>query len=219
MRVGWVLACGALTAPLAAQGPVELAAGPAVTGPAGTLARYLGVGYGADLSLRLGPRRVGLRVAGEYAWFPQATRARPFAGGTVMLTTGLRVLQFTGGPEWRVGVGRLQAGVGAGVGVARYASTSAVSGIGDPDRFTRAVTYDDLAWAATAGAGLALRLGAARAPLAVRLEGRYARSGDLRIVREENLPTGVLSGVYLPPTPTPGARLTGSLLVVVPLRR
>jgi len=204
VRISFVVVFLALRASsLFAQLSAEF--GPRFASATGTLGTYLNGGYGFGARIRsLAPgRRIGLRVDGEFLAFGERTVVRPYNGNgpPIGITTGSRIFMATAGPELRRGWRRLGAAVGVGAGAAYFSNTGAVDGLGDPDRFRRANSYGHITWALRGGAGAGVRLG--RSPQSARLElgAQFVRSGPAPYLREYNLPFGVISGIYLYPTP------------------
>jgi len=189
--------------PLLAQLSAEF--GPRFASAQGTLGIYLkgGYGFGARIHSLAPGRLIGLRVDGEFLTFGARTVVRPYNGNgpPIGITTGSRIFMATAGPELRRGWRRLGASIGVGAGVAYFSNTGAVDGLGDPDRFRRANSYGHVTWALRGGAGASLRLG--RSPQSARLElgAQFVQSGPSPYLREYNLPYGVISGIYLYPTP------------------
>jgi hypothetical protein len=173
--------------------------------------RYLGSGYGFSVGV-VGRRGIAtLALDAQYLRFPPASRARPLGSATVTITTGLRAIVLSAGPGLWLSRGRMSVGAGLAGGIARTTATSDVGGLGDPDRLSRGVVNNDLTWMASGTFGTAVRLARGSRPVTLEFGLGWATTGDLRLVREENLPIGVISGVYLPPTPTAGSWLTARL--------
>jgi hypothetical protein len=205
-----MLIAPAISADGAAQAPsrpwrMSAEGGPLYAQARGTLATYLSGGYGFGARIHAAPAgsSLGLRVDGEFLTFGEQTRMLPYngSGPDIAITTGSRIFLATAGPELRREWHRLGFAVGAGAGMAYFSNTGAVDGWGDPDRFQRANSYGHVTWALRGGAGANLRLG--RSPRSARLEfgAQVVQAGASPYLREYNLPVGVISGIYLYPTP------------------
>jgi len=220
MRLAMVpaLALSLYTAAAAAQEHrIVVGAGPEIGWATGTLGTYLGPAVGAGASVRWHLSPLSLRLDADYAQFLSTRVARPYPGTTadVDIETTMRAFTVLGGPEVGMRMGRISARVTASAGVARSATTSTLSGLGDPTYYSRSTTFDDLTWALAAGGGTGVLISGGHTPVWVVVDGSYRRTGDVRIVREDALRSGVISGLYLPPTPTPASWVVVRLFVAI----
>jgi len=166
-----------------------------------TLGDYIGGGYGVTAAVRIAGRHFGVRLDADFLRFPSTTRSRPFlgTGPMVEITTGMRVFTLAIGPEAHVSAGRFSAGVFGSAGLAQFANTSSLTGLGDDPRFARSETFGDLTAAVHGGAVFDLEVGS---HVTMELVARYTVTGETGFTREVNLRYGVLSGLYMVPTPT-----------------
>jgi hypothetical protein len=217
------LAAAMAASPLTGQEVrTRVGAGPVFARPLGSLEHYMSSAYGAGGFVEFGPaaRALALRIDGSYVRFAPTTSARPFRGPQpVFITTGSQIFLVVGGPELRVGLGRVRLTATAGGGIASSTNTGAVTGIAAPDRFSGATTFGDLTLAYAGGAGLGLEVHGGAAPVWLDLATRYVGTGPTRWVREGNLPVGYVSGVYLKPTKSPTRLVAFQLSVSVGVPR
>jgi len=202
----------ALAAPAAAQAPARrpwtfaVGAAPFYVRAQGPLSTYLASGYGFALGVHAAPvgSRLGVAVLSSWLTFRSQTRDRPLygaAGGPpIAITSGSRIVMVTAGPEGYVSWGRLRVAGTIGLGGAQLSNTGAVDGLGDPARFQRANSYGSVTWAARAGAGLSVRFGPPGTDTRLGIDADYVRMGPAQYLREGNLPSGVISGIYLYPS-------------------
>lgn len=203
-----VVAAAAAATPLAAQRGMAVSAGPSWVVPAGRIGTYVASGSGVGASARIPWRHRGLvlRIDFDYLDAGPTTRTRPWGGATspytVTIVTGTRAFALSAGPEIGGSRGPFRLGLAAGAGAAPVSNASAVSGLYDLDPFARAATHTGVTWLLSAGAVAGVRLGGGRTPVGLELSVRWLGMGRTGIVREDHLPVGLISGVYLYPTPT-----------------
>ena len=204
----WLLCASGATTPLAAQSRIDFSVGVERVVPVGTLGSYVGpgVGVGAAARVPLGRSAFAISVGVDYLDAGPTTDTRQWGGPTspysVTIATGTRVFALGAGPEADVERGPLRVGIGAGAGVAHVTNTSAVSGLYDLDPFARATAHSSVTWMLSAGADARVRVAGSRTPVRLELSLRWLGMGPTGIVREDHLPVGQISGVYLYPTPT-----------------
>jgi len=215
-----LIALAAATA-RAQQPAVRLGAAPLYADATGDLGLYLGPGYGAaaELHWRQSRGAVGLRFDFAYRRFAPATRARPWPGAIPLyIQTGAHILTVLGGPEVTLERGRSSVSLAAALGVASRVTSSALDLPTDSARFFRGTTFSGLAPAGEAIAEALWRVASGNTPMWVGVSVGVLTMGDLDLVREENVPFGVISGAYLNPTPTPATFIGARAGVVIGLR-
>jgi len=203
-RAPRLILCAAITllpAAASAQAPVMAGVGLSYAHATSTLGGYVGPAYGAAVLLRMTGNTFGARLDADYLSFPATTSAHRFlgTGPEVSITTGMKTFTLTVGPEARWRTGRFSAGLFGAVGIASFSNTSALTGLGSDPRFEGAATFNDVTLAAQGGALFGLEVGST---VTMELAARYAVTGETGFVTEENLRTGVISGLYMVPTPT-----------------
>ena len=144
------------------------------------------------------------QVTVGFTRFGSTTVARPYqgTGASVTITNASNMLALTAGPVLPVRVGIVAFDLSVAGGAARFHTASRAVLPGDPALVDRANTFDDLTWLATAGADLRVRTGPGRLEVVGGVRG--VRTGPVRIVRENLLAVGTISGLYIRPVPTPG---------------
>jgi len=205
-----ILASGLSAQALWSGGPVvQLAM------PTGTMADYFGngTGFGLTLSRPTGP--VMLRIDAVWTRFGERTVTRQLngAGPPIGITSSGNFLTALAGPEGELRLGGWRGGLAAQGGLGYVQSTGSTILPGDPAQVQRSNTYSTFTWAVSAGASLAHRVGSGRLSLAYSV----VQIGKSDFLREYNLPIGVISGIYLNPTPYPPLYTTASLALTFPL--
>ncbi len=169
-----------------------------------TMAEYFVPGRGIAVSARAVRAGGALVLAGdaEYLRFGDHTVEKPYngTGPAVAITSAADILLIGAGPGLALRKGRVDAAVQAGAGVA-YTHASGRTTIGTSPQNDRANTYTTLTWQVQGGAALGLRLGASPEAARLELSGRVVHAGETDFLREYNLPVGVISGLYINPTP------------------
>ncbi len=204
-RVTRLILCAVVTilpaAAFAQAPPVLVGVGLSYAHATATLGEYVGGAYGAAAVVRMPGRHFGARVDADFLSFPTTTSARPFlgTGPEVWISTSMKSFTLTVGPEARLSRGRFSAGVFGGVGLARFSNSSSLTGLSSDPRFGGAATFGDVTVAAQGGAIFGLEVGSG---VTMELAARYVVTGETSFVTEENLRAGVISGLYMVPTPT-----------------
>ncbi len=200
----------------AAQARWSAAPGLHLAGPLGRMRGYFGGGAGFGMALRRGEGRVALRTEASWTHFRARTVSRPLngAGPSIGITSTANIFLLLAGPEAAIRVGRFHLALGAEAGGTHLLSTGSTILPGDPAQVDRSNTYATLTWSAAAHASVRTRL-AARMDLAIDVEAVQVGRSDF--LREYNLPIGVISGIYLHPTPYAPALATARLSLLFPL--
>lgn len=214
-RITIAAALLAVAAPLAAQqrftgGPVLRAAH-----PLGTMGEYLDNAAGFGFAFQP-PGALPLRVEAGLLRFATRTAARTYNGqGTtpIDITSSARILLVVGGPQLSAGIAGLRIAAGLLGGAAHVSATGSTVLAGDPQQVQRANTYTTITWAGGVRGAVALPLG----PSELAIDVAWLRLGETEFLREYNLPIGVISGIYLNPTPYPPAFVTAGLSLRVAL--
>ena len=166
----------------------------------GTMAEYLGTGYGMGIAFRGPPRP--LRFHGDVALtrFGARTVHRRLngTGPFIGITSNASVITMVAGPEAGLDLGGWRLGFGWDAGVTHVQSTGSTILAGDPSQVLRSNTYGSTTWA------VAVRASGSHAlsrQVALNAEASVTYLGQVDFLREYNLPIGVISGIYLYPTP------------------
>jgi hypothetical protein len=170
----------------------------------GTMATYFEHSLGFGITVRRdGGGLVNLRGDAEFLDFSEVTLSRLYngAGPSLLITSGAAIVLLTGGAELRRALGRVETALSAGVGAAYIHFTGAVDSLGTSAQNRRSGTFTTLTWQAQAGAAVALRLSRSPAAPRIELSARLVQAGTTDLLREYNLPVGVISGLYANPTP------------------
>jgi hypothetical protein len=174
------------------------------TVPMSTMSEYFVPGRGVAVAMRAGRPGTPWRLAAdaEYLRFGDHTVYKPYngTGPAVAITSAADILVLGAGPGLALRGGRLDAGLTVGVGVA-YTHASGRTAIGTSPQNDRGNTYTTLTWQVQGGAALGCRLGSSPTAARLELSGRVVHAGETDFLREYNLPVGVISGLYINPTP------------------
>ena len=183
--------------------------------PLETMADYFGHGAGFGLALAPSSGPLSLRIDASWTRFGERTVTRQLngSGPPIDITSSANIIQALIGPEGALQLGgwRLTAATQAGAGY--VLSTGSTILPGDPLLLNRSNTYTTLTWALSARAGVARRAGSGM----ISLGAAAVQLGEADFLREYNLPIGVISGIYLNPTPYAPLFWTVSLAVTFPL--
>ena len=180
----------------------QLSAAPGIrTGvPLATMGRYLGRGMGAGITF-YGPDRA-LRLRGDVTYLHFGTRTvnRPLegTGPLIGITSSANVVIMSAGPQVGKALGGWRLAAGGDAGVAHVQSTGSTILAGDPAQVLRSNTYGTTTWTFALRALVSRRLGSGAT---FDLEGSWRKVGRSDFLREYHLPIGVISGIYLYPTP------------------
>ena len=183
--------------------------------PLKTMSDYFGNGAGFGLSLAPSSGPLSLRIDASWTRFGDRTVTRQLngSGPPIGITSSANIVQTMLGPEGALQLGgwRVTAATQAGAGY--VLSTGSTILPGDPARLQRSTTYTTLTWALAARAGVAHRLGSGSLALGV----SAMQLGEADFLREYNLPIGIISGIYLNPTPYAPLFVTLSAALTFPL--
>jgi len=175
--------------------------------PLATWHTYLGPAWGVEGDVRAGHVRV---ATGVVLFGPTlAVRSYRGTGPPVEITTESSVLTLTAGPAADIGWRRVRVELAAGAGLARFSNASRAVIQGDAAQFDRSTSFDDLTWLLAGSLHVDVQPWAGRIGLTLGVRG--ARTGKTRIVREDNLTSGTISGLYVPPIPTAAVWIDGAL--------
>lgn len=194
--VATLLVCGA--ASVTAQ--TRWSGGPLLRGAwaTGTMGRYLGGGYGFGIALR--PASHPIVLEASLTRFGTRTVTRYYEGKSftpVDIASSARFALVAAGPEFRLPVGFARLRISVQGGAAHALATGSTILPGDSAQVQRSGTYTTLTWAAMGRAALVKRLGTAE----LAFDAGVVQLGRTKFLREYNLPIGVISGIYLYPTP------------------
>ena len=167
--------------------------------PQDVMKDYFGSGAGFGLVLHHGAGPVALRFDGTWTHFGEHYAQRHL-GGTgpgIGIVSSASFATVLAGPSAGVSMAGFQAGVAVQGGGGYVTSTGSTVLPGDPSQVMRSNTYGTFTWAAAARASLSHRVGPGRASVGYSL----VMLGQTDFLREYNLPIGVISGIYLYPTP------------------
>jgi hypothetical protein len=174
------------------------------TVPMSTMSEYFVPGRGIAVSMRAAREGSPFVLTGdaEYLHFGDHTASKPYngTGPAVAITSAADILLIGAGPGLVLRKGRFHAGVQAGAGVA-YTHAAGRTASGTSPQNDRANTYTTLTWQVQGGAALGVRLGGSPGAARLELSGRVVHAGETDFLREYNLPVGVISGLYINPTP------------------
>lgn len=183
--------------------------------PLKTMADYFGHGAGFGLALAPSSGPLSLRIDASWTRFGERTVTRQLngSGPPIGITSSASIIQLLAGPEGalRLGGWRITAATQAGVGY--VLSTGSTILPGDPAQVQRSNTYTTVTWALAAGAGVGRRVGSGTLSLGA----AAVQLGEADFLREYNLPIGVISGIYLNPTPYAPLFTTLSATLTFPL--
>lgn len=181
--------------------------------PIGTMDDYFGTGTGFGLVLH-GPKK--LRFDGTWSHFGTTNVQRPLGGsGSVNIGIGssAEIITVLGGPELEMPLESFRLTFGGQAGLGYVQSTGSTVLPGDPQKVQRSNTYGTFTYAAAGRFGIAHRLGSGRVALGY----AFVFMGEADFLTENNLPIGVISGIYLNPTPYHPNHATWSVALTFPL--
>lgn len=210
---------------VAALAPVLLLASPAfaqdwsggaqfyAATPVGTMDDYFSTGTGFGLVLH-GPKK--LRFDGTWTHFGTTTVQRPLGGsGSVNVGIGssAEIITVLAGPELEMPLETFRLTAAGQGGLGYVQSTGSTILPGDPQQVQRSNTYGTFTYSLAGRFGISHRLGSGRVALGY----AFVFMGESDFLREYNLPIGVISGIYLNPTPYNPVFATWSVALTFPL--
>ena len=177
---------------------------------------YFGNGAGFGVTLKP-PSAAPLSLSFETSWtrFGDRTVTRQLngSGPPIGITSSANIVQMLAGPEAALRLAGWQLGAATLGGAGYVMSTGSTILPGDPAQVQRSNTYTTLTWALSARLSVAHRVGSGLLSLGA----AAVQIGEADFLREYNLPIGIISGIYLNPTPYAPLFTTLSATLTFPL--